>query len=336
MESKRPYKHILKNLFHEQAAEIIPLLMPGYRVEQVLNIEMPELESTYIEGSPGPMGEGLVQFVAPGAQVLGMYKTRWIEHSGKFERAYRVHNPDPRLDRSTYLVIEFQTEREDKMLPRRLLLTQLRTDTYVENDTEDNDDAKQDNDDIEPDIDDTEQNNDATQDNDAIEPGIDDIKQDDATQDNDDIESDNDVTNVEHKHKGTRHITYVYPVALCQFPHSVTTPLEDSLFGKPTLYFNFQVLGLWEIDAREMLNSHVSAVYFLLPAMKNVDAALLGLAIEELVQRFQHDETELGRHLSGLHLMLQQSELMPEGEKLAAHEHLKRFAHLIKDDPYDD
>lgn len=297
MESKRPYKHILKNLFHEQAAEIIPLLMPGYRVEQVLNVEMPELESTYIEGSPGPMGEGLVQFVAPGVQVLGMYKTRWIEHSGKFERAYRVHNPDPRIDRSTYLVIEFQTEREDKMLPRRLLLTQLRTDTYVENDTEQNNDA---------------------------------------TQDNDDIESDDDVTNVEHKHKGTRHITYVYPVALCQFPHSVTTPLEDSLFGKPTLYFNFQVLGLWEIDAREMLNSHVSAVYFLLPAMKNADAALLGLAIEELAQRFQQDETELGRHLTGLHLMLQQSELMPEGEKLAAHEHLKRFAHLIKDDPYDD
>ena len=316
MDNKRPYKHILKNLFHEQAAEIIPLLMPGYRVEQVLNVEMPELESTYIEGSPGPLGEGLVQFVAPDVQVLGMYKTRWIEHSGKFERAYRVHNPDPRIDRSTYLVIEFQTEREDKMLPRRLLLTQLRTDSYVENDTEQNEDTTQD-DGFEPDIDDTEQN-------------------DDARQENDDFEPDDDDNDVEQKHKGTRHITYVYPVALCQFPQSVTTPLEDSLFGKPTLYFNFKVLGLWEIDAREMLNTHVSAVYFLLPAMKNVDATLLGLAIEELAQRFQHDDTELGRHLTGLHLMLHQSELMPEEEKAAALEHLKRFAHLIKDDPYDD
>lgn len=318
MDSKRPYTHILKNLFHEQAAEIIPLLMPGYRVEQVLNIEMPELESTYIEGSPGSMGEGLVQFVAPGAQVLGMYRTRWIEHSGKFERAYRVHNPDPRIDRSTYLVIEFQTEREDKMLPRRLLLTHLQTDSYVDNDTEQDD--EQDNDAFEQ-VDTGEQDEDIKLDNNDVQ------------QDDDDMEQDDDDNDDEQQHKGTSKITYVYPVAISPFPTSAPAPIQDTLFGRPTMSFNFELLGLWEIDAREMLNSHVSAVYFLLPAMKNADAALLGLAIEELAQRFQQDETELGRHLSGLRLMLQQSELMPEEEKLAAHEHLKRFAHLIKDDP---
>ena len=46
MNGKRPYNHILKNLFHEQATEIIPLLLPEYRVEQVLDVEMPELKST--------------------------------------------------------------------------------------------------------------------------------------------------------------------------------------------------------------------------------------------------------------------------------------------------
>ncbi len=60
MDGKRPYKHILKNLFHEQATEIIPLLLPGYRVEQVLDVEMPELKSTPTEDPPGELEQGLV------------------------------------------------------------------------------------------------------------------------------------------------------------------------------------------------------------------------------------------------------------------------------------
>ncbi len=52
--------------------------------------------------------------------------------------------------------------------------------------------------------------------------------------------------------------------------------------------------------------------------------------------RFQGDDTELGRHLTGLSLLLQQSEMMSEGEKLVAQEHLKRFTRLIKNDPYED
>src|SRR5437588_2457555 len=102
------------------------------------------------------------------------------------------------------------------------------------------------------------------------------------------------------------------------------------------LAFNFRKLGLWEKDAREFLNMHESAIYFLLPAMKNADATLLGLAIEELAQQFQGNDLELGRHLTGLSLMLHQSETMSEEEKLAAQAHLKPFTHLIKDDPYDD
>ncbi len=52
--------------------------------------------------------------------------------------------------------------------------------------------------------------------------------------------------------------------------------------------------------------------------------------------RFQGDDTELGRHLTGLSLLLQQSEMMSEREKLVAQEHLKRFTHLIKNDPYEE
>jgi hypothetical protein len=45
---------------------------------------------------------------------------------------------------------------------------------------------------------------------------------------------------------------------------------------------------------------------------------------------------ELRQHLTGLSLLLQQSEMMSEEEKLVAQEHLKRFTHLIKNDPYEE
>src|SRR5260370_7904248 len=76
--------------------------------------------------------------------------------------------------------------------------------------------------------------------------------------------------------------------------------------------FNFMILGLWEKDAREFLNTHESATYFLLPAMKNADATLLGLAIAELAQRFQGDDAALGRHLPVLSLLVQHPWILPD------------------------
>jgi hypothetical protein len=282
MNSKRPYRHILKNLFHEQATEIIPLLLPGYRVEQVLDVEMPDLKSTEIEGPPGELEQGLVGLVLPEARVVKAYKTEWIEHSGNFERAYRVQNPE--TDKPTYLLIEVQTERADEDLPRRLLCNFATVNRYAHED----------------------------------------VGQEDE--------------DVEDEHEGTimNRGYYVYPAVLCSFPQAVPAPIRDTFQGQVMLAFNFMILGLWEKDAREFLNAHATAIYFLLPAMKNADATLLGLAIEELAQQFQGDDLELGRHLTGLSLMLQQSEMMSEEEKLVAQEHLKRFRHLIKNDPYDE
>lgn len=283
MGNKRPYTHILKNLFHEQATELIPLLLPGFHVERVIDVEMPELKSTLVE-SPRPdhdLEQGIVQLVMPEAQITGVYQTEWIEHSGKFERAYRVHNPE--ADLPTYMVIEFQTERtepEDKELPRRFLSIYARVLRFAHED----------------------------------------IKQDGKP--------------VEELKKGKNKQTfYVYPEIICPFPHHAPVPLRETFFGEVIHEFNFLTIPLWEKDAREILNTHISASYFLLPAMKNADAPLLKLAIEELAQQFQNDDRELGRHLTGLNLLLQQSEMMAEEEKQVALEYLKRFAHLIQTDP---
>jgi len=279
MKSKRPYTHILKNLLHEQATEIVPLLLPGFQVKQVLDIEMPELKSTEIEGSPSEMDKGLVGLILPEAQVLKAYRTEWIEHSGRFERAYRVKNEE--TEKPTFLMIEFQTEREDEALPRRLLANYATVDRKVSEDL---------------------------------------------------LEEEDD----EHEGTVVNQGYFVYPEVLCPFPSAVPAHIRDTFRGKVMLEFKFMRIMLWEKDAREVLNTHVSASYFLLPAMKNADADLLALAIEELVQRFQGNDAELARHLTGLNLMLHMSETMSNEQKLLAQEHLRPLVHLIKQEPDDD
>lgn len=302
MNAKRPYKHILKNLLHEQAGEILPLLLPGFQVTQVLDIEMPELKTTLVERPPNDFDRGIVGLALPGATVTGVYRTEWIEHSGKFERAYRVHvQKDGETDKPCYLIFEMQLEREDENLPRQLLVTYARMLRYAREDVE--------------------QEAENVEDEDWSE----DIEDKGAEEENDEDED------IERVASAREQSYYVYPYMICPFPESVPAHIRDE-----SISFNFLRIKLWEKDAREFLNTHVSATYFLLPVMKNVDAALLGLAIEELALRFEHDDKELGRHLTGLHMMLQLSDMMPDEEKLATQEYLKRFEHLIKHDPDDE
>lgn len=275
MSNKRPYTHILKNLFHEQATELIPLLLPEYHVEEVLDVEMPELRTFDDDEPPSEFDQGIVKLAMPEATLIKRLHTEWIEHSGKFERAYRLRTAE--TEKPVYMVIEFQTEREDKDVARLLLSHLATVDRSVAEETR-------------------------------------------------------------HKRKGKAKEKdhYIDAAVLCPFPSTAPAPIRDTFQGKVMLEFNFKLLGLWEKDARELLNTHVSAIYFLLPTMKNADAALLALAIKELEQRLQSDEQELGRHLTGLSLMLQKSETMSEREKQAAQEQLKRFAHLIKNDADDE
>lgn len=296
MNKKRPYDHLLKNLFHEQATEIIPLLLPDYRVEEVLSVEMPDLESIPVDRPPTPFEEGIVGLIEPEAKVERVFKTRWIEHSGNFECTYRVWNT--KTETTEYLLIECQNEREDEELSRRLLANFASVSLYVEEEEERRAASK-------------------PKSKSKSRPKA----KDEAA---------------EGEQKGTIMPCWVNPMALCPFPQGVPKPIREEFRGQVMLAFNFEVLGLWERDAREFLNKKATAIYYLLPVMKNADASLLGLAIGELARRFQDDELELGRHLTGLNLLLQLSETMAEEEKLAAQVHLKPFAHLLKDDPLND
>lgn len=288
MNGKRPYDHLLKNLLHENAREIVPLLLPEYTVDEVLDLEMPDLESIPVERPPSALEEGLVGMIIPDAKVLKVYKTRWIEHSGVFERAYRLKSSE--TEKPTYLAVEFQIEREDEELPRRLLENFASIMRYIHENIEVSDGKV---------LEDEQEMKEETE-----ETG----------------ERTGTIVNREY---------YLYPAALCAFPQNVPAPIRDEFMGRVMLEFNFQVIDLWERDARECLNRQVRPIYFLLPAMKNADATLLGLAITELMQQFKQDLPELARHLTGLSMMLQRSETMAEEEKLAARKHLEPFVHLL-------
>lgn len=317
MDNKRPYDDLLKNLFHEQAAEIIPLVMPDYHVEEVFDIEMPDIKSTPLERSPSALEEGIIGLAIPEAKVVQVYRTEWIEHSGEFERAYRITNSE--TNKPSFLVVEVQTEREeDNHLARRLLANFVSIDRHIREDiVQVNEDAEDttvaDEDEDEDFVDDTfeDEQNDA----------------EDGDTEGEDAEGDG----AKKKRKGTIINVgyYVYPAALCPFPGQVPTPIRDEFMGRVMLAFNFKTINLWEKDAREYLNRQASSIYYLLPTMKNADAVLLELAIAQLAQRFQNNQPELARHLTGLSLMLQRSETMEEEEKQAAQKHLQPFAHLL-------
>lgn len=315
MDNKRPYNDLLKNLFHEQAAEIVPLLLPDYHVEAVYDIEMPDIKSTPLERPPDALEEGIVGLAIPEAKVVQVYRTEWIEHSGEFERAYRITNSE--TSKPSFLVVEVQTEREeDNHLPRRLLANFVSIDRHIREDILQPDEIEEDatSEDEDEDLFEDEQEN-----------------SDDENSNDDPFDFDDEQDTPKGKRKGTVINTgyYVYPFALCPFPGQVPAPIRDEFMGRVMLAFNFKTIKLWEKDAREFLNRQASAVYYLLPTMKNADADLLGLAIEQLAQHFKNDQAELARHLTGLHLMLQRSETIVEEEKQAAQKHLQPFAHLL-------
>src|SRR5439155_20512216 len=110
-------------------------------------VELPELKTIEMEGPPSELDKGIVGLALPGAEVTKVYRTEWIEHSGKFERAYRAQSTE--TDKPIYLLIEFQTEREDEELPRRLLSHFATVDRYVQEEIELEDEVEQEDKDVE-------------------------------------------------------------------------------------------------------------------------------------------------------------------------------------------
>jgi hypothetical protein len=76
------------------------------------------------------------------------------------------------------------------------------------------------------------------------------------------------------------------------------------------------------------------SVYPLLPAMEYTGTAILLKAIDEMVEYYQGDETELSQQLLWFKIFLARTDTIPEEEKKQVEERLDVFEQLLEESSY--
>jgi predicted transposase YdaD len=112
------------------------------------------------------------------------------------------------------------------------------------------------------------------------------------------------------------HYKYNVPVLsiiLYPFKTKVPTPPYREMSGEEILLmFEYQVLILWQMDARTYIERHYVYFYTLLPAMEHANVPLLKQALQEM-REYYPDNKEFGHHLTRFNtIMLKSSTLTPE------------------------
>jgi len=99
------------------------------------------------------------------------------------------------------------------------------------------------------------------------------------------------------------------------------------------LTFRFRTLALFELDAEEFVRQHHTAMYPLLPTMKNVHDELIGQVVQELVELYREDEVSLSQQIVWLKLLLERTDTVPPLEKAKIKERLSMFDQLFEESP---
>jgi hypothetical protein len=105
------------------------------------------------------------------------------------------------------------------------------------------------------------------------------------------------------------------------------SPLTDSRENELPLTFQFLVVGLWTLDAREYVRKRAISMYALLPAMDKADAQLL-------LQYYQDHEAKLERHLLWFSIFLRRTDTVLPQDKLIVEGRLNTFERLLEEDPW--
>jgi hypothetical protein len=133
----------------------------------------------------------------------------------------------------------------------------------------------------------------------------------------------------DHKHP-------VITIVIYLFKSSVpTSPLQE--FGEndeEILTFHFKVMTLWTETADYYMKHKLVSVYPLLPAMEYTDTAILLKAIDEMVEYYQGDETELSQQLLWFKIFLARTDTIPEEEKKKVEERLDVFEQILEESSY--
>lgn len=122
----------------------------------------------------------------------------------------------------------------------------------------------------------------------------------------------------------------VYP-----FPTSVAeSPFSEMSGNVELLRFHFQVLCLWQLEAEYFVQERLVSMYALLPTMRGANAHLLTQAIDELVQQYKGNDTQIAQQLKWLGVLLRRAEIMPVEDQQAIQERLDMWDNLLEEDPY--
>lgn len=123
-------------------------------------------------------------------------------------------------------------------------------------------------------------------------------------------------------------IIYLFPAAL---PES---PLRETSGSEELLKFQFKVLPLWNLDAREYVDKHIISMYALLPTMQHADATLLLQAIDDMIEYYKGSGSTLSRKLLWLSILLHRAETVPMQDKHIIEERLDAFEQLLEEDDF--
>ena len=120
-----------------------------------------------------------------------------------------------------------------------------------------------------------------------------------------------------------KHKVPVLSVILYPFKTKVPTPPYREVSGEETfLTFAYQVLILWQMDARTFVQQHYVCFYTLLPAMEHASVPLLKQALREMRQYYP-DNKEFGHHLTRFNTIMLRSSTMTDEQKEEMKEELK-------------
>ncbi len=127
----------------------------------------------------------------------------------------------------------------------------------------------------------------------------------------------------------------VISIIIYPFPTTVVeSPFREMSGNVEVLHFNFQVLCLWQLEAEHFVQERLVSMYALLPTMRGANEHLLTRAIDELIQQYKGDDTQIAQQLKWLGVLLRRAEIMPVEDQQAIQERLDMWDNLLEEDPY--
>ncbi len=112
----------------------------------------------------------------------------------------------------------------------------------------------------------------------------------------------------------------------------VESPYQEVSGNREILTFHFEVVALWDLDARKYFEQKDINMYSLLPTMAGATADMLLQVIRELEETYEG--TQLSNQLLWLKTLLNRATILSPEEKKRVKEKLAMFESIFEADPY--